>query len=110
MKVNKATLSGHDKIVTDMKLATLFSIWLSCHKFERIPRITKRRKSILIDFVQRYGYEQCSTVLRFLCSEDPHATWVRDNGYTLFDNIFNDIKWERRYKRAKLYFIEKGDK
>lgn len=104
MVVNNKNFINHDKVITNDKIAILFSLWLSCHSFKRKPRITDRRVKILSDYIQRKGFSQCKVVLDFLNSDDPHAQWVRENRYTFFDNIFNDIKWKRRYERASNYF------
>jgi hypothetical protein len=107
MVVNNKHYINHDKVATSEKIALLLSLWLSCHSFERKPRITDRRVKILSDYIQRKGFSQCKVVLDFLNSSDPHATWIRENRYTFFDNIFNDIKWQRRVDRATKYFEDK---
>lgn len=106
MVINNKDFVDHDKIATPIKITMIYSLWISAHQWQRKPRFTKRRYKIIADYIQRKGYKQCNTVLRFLCSQDPHAKWLRQNRYTYFDNIFNDIKWERRFTRANKYFIK----
>ena len=93
----------HDRIVTPKKIATIFTQWILCHTWERMPRLTNKRRQILDQYIQMKGYNAIMTTLAFIASSDPHAIWLRENKYTYFSNIFNDHKWDIRYKRALKY-------
>jgi len=106
----KRDFVDHDRIVTSKKIVTIFTEWIVCHTWQRMPQLTNKRKQILDRYIQMKGYNAIITTLRFIASDDPHAKWLRDNKYTFFDNIFNDHKWDIRYKRAQKYFKQKEKK
>jgi hypothetical protein len=100
----KRDFVDHDRIVTSKKIVMIFTEWILCHTWQRKPQLTNKRRQVLEYYIQSKGYSQIITTIRFISSTDPHATWLRENGYTFFDNIFNDHKWDIRYRRADKYF------
>ena len=100
----KRDFIDHDRIVTPKKIVMIFTEWMLCHTWQRKPQLTNKRRQVLDQYIQSKGYNSIIITMKFIASKDPHATWLRENGYTFFENIFNDHKWDIRYKRADKYF------
>ena len=96
-----------DKIVLPQNIMKIFSSFctlkIKCGA-KRFPSLTKKREKQISDAIQLYGTSEILLVLDFFInSSDSYADFMRNNGYTELDNIFNEYKWFDKINRANDY-------
>tara|TARA_Y100000593_G_C4262374_1_gene312913 strand:- start:439 stop:828 length:390 start_codon:yes stop_codon:yes gene_type:complete len=99
-KANPLTIEG--KVASCLNVSIIFKKWVELRKksgAKRTPRLTTKREQEIATALKNYGFDDIIMVLNFLLSNDNYAIWMRENNYTLFENIFR--KWNDKLKRAR---------
>ncbi len=71
------------------------------------PRITENRKKHIDKLLKKHTVEELCLVIEYICTgKDHYATWMRENNYASFSNMFRVKKIADKLVKAKEWHQE----